>query len=266
MKLVGMPALVIAAGLLVWSAAQAQYQEITVRDGGTIEGHVRLAGTAPVHPAFEVTKDKTCCGVSKPSTRLMLGTAQGVANAVVYLEGIARGKKFGPSRRVVLTQHQCEFVPHLLILRATDRLEIVNNDPVLHNVHAYDVHAENAGLFNLAQPIKGQKSTVAPSQFRNASLVMTGCDAGHPWMNGYIVRAVNPYYALTGADGSFRFDDVPPGSYKLVMWHEGVQLSRTDKEKGVPTRYTFEPPYQETLQVTVSPGSRTQADFTLTLR
>ncbi|HEX9007569.1 MAG TPA: carboxypeptidase regulatory-like domain-containing protein, partial [Bacteroidota bacterium] len=163
-------------------------------------------------------------------------------------------------------QHACEFVPHVLILCAPDRLEVVNNDPVLHNVHAYDLHAENLGLFNLAQPIKGQKSTVAPSQFRNASLIMTGCDAGHPWMNGYIIRAEHPYYALTGADGSFRLDNVPPGSYRLVMWHEGVAVTRTDREKGVPTRYTYEAPYRETAQVTVSPKSRTQADFELKLR
>ncbi len=268
MKLLTMFALSPLAGLLLsWpAAAQVHYQEVTVREGGTIEGHVRLAGNPPAAPAVEITKDKTCCGVSKPSARLVLGPAQGVANTVVYLADIARGKKSGPPRRVVLTQHNCEFIPHVLILRAADRLEVVNNDPVLHNVHAYDVHAENAGLFNLAQPIKGQKSQVAPAQFRNARLIMTGCDAGHPWMNGYIIRADNPYYALTGADGSFRLENVPPGSYKLVMWHEGVAVTRTDREKGVPIRYTYEAPYVETRQVTVSPKSRTQADFALKLR
>ena len=79
-------------------------------------------------------------------------------------------------------------------------------------------------------------------------------------------RSFEPYYALTGADGSFRLENVPPGSYRLVMWHEGVAITRTDREKGVPTRYAYEAPYRETMQVTVSPKSRTQADFELKLR
>jgi hypothetical protein len=30
----------------------------------------------------------------------------------------------------------------------------------------------------------------------------------------------NPYYAVTGEDGSFSIGDVPPGDYTLVVAHE----------------------------------------------
>ena len=29
----------------------------------------------------------------------------------------------------------------------------------------------------------------------------------------------NPYYALTVSDGSYRIDNIPPGTYQLVVWH-----------------------------------------------
>jgi hypothetical protein len=32
----------------------------------------------------------------------------------------------------------------------------------------------------------------------------------------------HPYYAITDEDGKFRLDEVPPGRYRLVVWHEGV--------------------------------------------
>jgi uncharacterized surface anchored protein len=41
------------------------------------------------------------------------------------------------------------------------------------------------------------------------------CDA-HGWMEGWIYVVDNPYYAITGADGKFTINDVPPGDYKLV--------------------------------------------------
>lgn len=29
----------------------------------------------------------------------------------------------------------------------------------------------------------------------------------------------NPYYALTDAEGKFKIDQIPPGTYQLVVWH-----------------------------------------------
>ena len=45
------------------------------------------------------------------------------------------------------------------------------------------------------------------------------CDL-HSWMVGWVVVAAHPYYAITGADGQFAFDNLPPGQYKLQIWHE----------------------------------------------
>jgi len=45
------------------------------------------------------------------------------------------------------------------------------------------------------------------------------CDV-HEWMKGWIHVKEHPYFATTDASGTFRIDDVPPGTYTLVTWHE----------------------------------------------
>src|SRR5437764_717248 len=45
------------------------------------------------------------------------------------------------------------------------------------------------------------------------------CDL-HSWMKSWVVVAEHPYYAVTDAAGAFRIAAVPPGKYRLRMWHE----------------------------------------------
>jgi hypothetical protein len=247
--------------------AQHGYREIEVKNGGTVSGTVRLRGPAPQTDQMTVTKDNALCGKTKMSPRLELGKGKGVKNAVVYLEGVTEGKKIDRSGTITVTQDKCEYSPHVTILPQGARLEISNSDPILHNVHAYDVAHGAQTAFNIAQPIKGQKTTV-----REAALMKCGdqisltCDAGHPWMNGYIFTASQPYYAVTDKDGRFSMDDVPPGTYKLVMWHEGVAVARKDIEEGKVKKYIFEEPYKVEKEISISGGGNTSVELELVLR
>ncbi len=244
----------------------AQYREVPVVNGGSLRGRVTLSGGSHSAPGFPITKDDNVCGTTPSTSRLITGKDRGVRNAIVYLEKIDQGRPFPARRASTLDQRNCEFQPHVLLMRPDEPLTIVNNDRVLHNVHAYMVEGNSSTLFNIAQPIKGQKSIVAASSFQNARLVLVTCDAGHPWMSAYVVRLPHPYYAITDARGEFRLDDIPPGTYVLVMWHEGVAAVRTLKERGVPTRYFFEEPYQQSKSVVVAPHKETHVDFELNLR
>ena len=47
------------------------------------------------------------------------------------------------------------------------------------------------------------------------------CDV-HAFMTGGIFVAANPYYAVTGDDGSFEIKDVPAGSYTIATWHQAA--------------------------------------------
>ena len=42
----------------------------------------------------------------------------------------------------------------------------------------------------------------------------------HSWMHAYIGVVDNPYFAVTGPDGTFEWKNVPPGDYTIGVWHE----------------------------------------------
>ena len=246
--------------------AGSNYKEITVLQGGTVRGSVRLAGDTPPKIQLVVTKDANYCGANKSSPRLRIGKSKGVQDAIVWLEGISSGKrKASGARQLVLDQNKCQYTPHIVVLPFGSSLDIVNSDPILHNVHAYDEGDGEKTLFNIAQPVKGQRTTVRQTSFKKPGLYLATCDAGHPWMNAYIMVAEHPYYALTDAQGVFVFEDVPPGTYKLKMWHEGVAIVRTEMENGKPKSYRYEEPYEEGKEVTVLPHGNAKVDFALRL-
>ncbi len=245
---------------------QSPYQEVEVEDGGTVRGIVRLSGDALEIEEFEVTKNADFCGASKRSPRLTVGEGNGVQNAVIFIDGISEGKEIARDVTPVLDQRDCEYQPHILILPLGERLEIVNSDPILHNVHGYALRDRPRSMFNIAQPTQGARVLISARRFKSPGLVLATCDAGHAWMSAYIVVARHPYYTLSDANGEFTLDDVPPGSYRLRMWHEGVSVIETELEHGKPKKYHFEQPYEITKEVIVAPGGEVRVEFELALR
>ena len=90
-------------------------------------------------------------------------------------------------------------------------LEIVNNDPILHNVHARQAIADGLQtVFNIAQPMRGQRTKI-DAPLDKPGIVALTCEAGHPWMTAYILVANHPFVATSGDNGEFVIDDVPAG-------------------------------------------------------
>jgi len=163
----------------------------------------------------------------------------------------------------VIDQKGCRYDPHVVLVPVTPSLAITNSDTVLHNVHACASDAARKTLFNIAQPLVGQQTPIAPEKLASPGFYALCCEAGHPWMSGYLVVAAHPYYAVTGADGSFVLADVPPGTYQVRMWHEGVQVRSYYANL---QRYDYEDPYEASAQVTVAAGGSVKSDFNLALR
>jgi plastocyanin len=228
------------------------YEEAAVADGGTLSGVVRFSGVPPTLEPLRVNKNRDICGDQKRSEALVLGAERGVRGSVVTIEGIARGMK--PSGEVVLDNHGCLFVPHVVGVMAGARARIRNSDPLLHNTHG--LHAGRT-VFNLGLPVKDQAEDIT-RRLSKPGVVRILCDA-HPHMFAWMIVHDSPYLAVTDERGAYRMDQVPPGAYKVSMWHEGFRAKGADKDG----RPIYDEPVRVTKDVTVPVTGSVKLDFEL---
>jgi plastocyanin len=215
-RLLGIIIGLLAAGSLGLTGGAAAYEGGMVSGGGSISGTVKLSGAAPAAKPHEVNKDQNVCGKTKPNESVVIGANKSVEYAVVRLTDIKKGKKLDTSDKVVLDQKGCQFHPHVLIVPVGAPLDVHNSDPITHNIHTFSFDNDP---INKAQPKTLPDIT---AKFDVAEIVKTQCDI-HKWMGAWIVAADNPYVAVTDNKGQFKLTDVPPGTYKMEIWHETLK-------------------------------------------
>jgi len=206
---------------------------------GTISGTIKLEGPAPQRRAIPMAADPKCVEAN-PDGRLgevfVVGADGGMANVFVYVKDGLGDKKFeAPKEPVVVDQHGCMYNPHVLGIMVGQSLEIRNSDTTLHNVHALP---KNSNQFNSAMPMKGM--TIKKRFSAPEIMVHTKCDV-HPWMSAYIGVVDNPFYAVSGTDGSYKISGLPAGTYTIEAWQEKLGT--------------------KTATVTVTDGGTATADF-----
>lgn len=181
---------------------------------GSIQGTVKTDKPAAPRPPHAVTKDAAVCGKDAPDEAVLVDKKGGLRNVVVFLKDAKFAGTLAPVGGAALDQKGCRYTPHVQALTVGTPLSLMNNDAVLHNVHANDA---GMTVFNVAMPIKGQK---LPVPMRKPGLMKLQCDAGHAWMNGWVYVFEHPYFAVTDEAGAFTIKDVPPGEYTVELWHE----------------------------------------------
>jgi plastocyanin len=187
--------------------------------GGTITGKIKFTGTAPRNKAIDMSEEAACKAKYKtPPTEetVMAGPANALANVFVYVKaGVPAGQTFtAPTTAVVLDQDGCRYHPHVLGIMVGQPLEILNTDPVLHNIKAI---AKANRPFNVSQPSAGMKT----NRTFSAPEVMVNLECNvHGWMHAYAGVRPDPFFAVSKEDGSFTISGLPPGTYTIEAWHE----------------------------------------------
>ena len=253
MKIMG-KTLIAALALLSVCASAYGYEETMVTEGGTLVGTVRLEGAVPKPKGYNLVTlpDQYYCGrisdgqgwrILQP---FQVGPSGEFREVVVYLEGIDKGKPFDDGGSRQIEARDCLFVPFTTVVRDDQTVTVVNMDPVMHDIQAYETsHLGARVLFNVPLPMNPQhprnfkdrsdaalyhrhmagapsKQLVNLSKGRRIFVMQCGF---HAYMESWGVAVTNPYFAKTDEQGRFVISDVPPGTYKLVLWHPYIRTA-----------------------------------------
>ena len=193
------------------------YQVAPVTDGGSITGTIDVDGAAPtdssIVPPEEIQRQ---CKPSFVDETIALQGAH-LGGAVVWLEGVRRGKDFPPIRRYEVQVTGCRLVP---------RAQPVFAGGTLH------VHSEDR-LNTLVRVLRWPGGDVAATVSTNdegqvvpddrvlakvGALEVKGTQP--PWLRAWVLVFDHPYATSSSPVGAFTLDSVPAGQYTLVAWHE----------------------------------------------
>ena len=255
------------------------YEENTVADGGTLTGTVTLVGEVPKPKGYNLVTfpDPVYCGriSNGKGWRLLqtfhVGDGGAFRDVVVLIEGIERGKPF-TFQTPRIEAIDCTFKPFTTVVRNKRSVEVVNMDPAMHDIQAYETSELGPRvLFNVPLPMNplhprslgtaaqyhrhlpGEPMEQVVNMTKGRRVFVMQCGF-HAYMESWGLAVDNPYYAVTGRDGRFEITDIPPGSYTVVVWHPQIGGAKEYK-------VAIEPKGKATLDVRVdAPTGRLYAN------
>jgi hypothetical protein len=197
---------------------------------------VRLDGQPPKSLTVNMAQEPACTKLHPgPVTysEVVVGANNSLGNVVVYVSSGLEGKTFEPpAQTVVIDQKGCMYLPHVVAVQTNQKLQVVNDDPTMHNIHPIPTSNRE---WNKSQP--PSMPPIETSFAREEIAIPVKCNV-HPWMRSYIAVLSHPYFSVTGKEGVFELKNLPPGTYTLTAWHEKfgkseqkVTLSANDSKK-----------------------------------
>jgi hypothetical protein len=205
--------------ILLVAAAMVSLQTAHAQQWGNLKGKFVFDGKAPEAKPLNINKDLECCKVKHTDEGLVVGTDGGIANIVVYLR--TAKPKVHPDyanagkEPAVLDNKTCKFEPHVLGMLTSQELQVKNSDQCAHNTN---ISPLGGGGINPLIPASGD---VKHKFTRQQNLpIPVSCNI-HPWMTAYVLPRDNPYFAVTGEDGSFEIKNLPAGAeLEFTAWQE----------------------------------------------
>lgn len=147
------------------------------------------------------------------------------------------------ARRATIDQLAKQFVPKVSVVQTGTVVDFPNSDRIRHQVYSFS----EPKRFNL----KLYAGTEAPPiTFDAPGLVVLGCNI-HDAMIAFVVVVDTPHFAKTATNGRGTLD-VPPGRYRLRVWHPDLAAGIAPREVAVAPAGATQ---QLTLATTASPAT-----------
>ena len=205
----------------------------------TLLGVITLRGTPPKPKITDMSADPVCQELNKkPKLEWLITNEDKLLNAFVYVKGDPlRAYRFElPASEVVIQHTNCEYAPRVIGLRVGQTFIVVNSDNTHHNTHPVPkVNQE----WNQTQP--PQSAPIVKAFRHEEALIPVKCNQ-HPWEKAFLGVLNHPFFAISSETGSYEIRGLPPGTYKLVGWHEAFA--------------------EQELEITLGPGETRRIDFT----
>jgi len=228
-----------ASAFLVALGAVPSAQQPRVPQTGDITGHIAFSGHPPGNPIIRMGMDPKCADMNRGrqviQAQAMVAADGSVADVFVRLEGNFPATPVPPAP-VVIDQRSCVYAPRVVGMRVGQKLQVRNDDDLLHNVHS---SSATNNSFNVGQPGAGMSYEFTPRM--PEVMLKLGCDV-HRWMVAFVGVMSHPYFDVSSGSGEYRIVRVPAGSYTIKAWHEQFG--------------------ERAQAVTVKPGGTARADFT----
>lgn len=212
------------------------YEVVEVKGGGSIKGKIKAASKeadpvieikiSPKERPEDAEKIRQTCGTSQQAMMYILSPNLEVKNVLIIVEDVKKGKAT-PKTDFTIDNNKCYFDPLVGVAYKGGNFVIKNSDPFMHNTNlGILLKDKRSTVYNLALPTMGQ---VITKPIRRTGLHEVKCDA-HEWMRAFVYVSEHPYVAVTDASGNFEIKDLPPGKYKVRIWHEGFGSVTKDVE------------------------------------
>lgn len=179
----------------------------------TITGTISFEGTSPRAKPIDMSNDPGCKG-SAASEQVVVDDGH-LANVLVYVKDGLGNRNFDPPQQsVTIKQEGCRYVPHMVAVMTGQPVRFEDDDQTLHNIHSMSKHNSewNQSQMPNSQPLD--------KTFSNPELMIPIKCNQHPWMHMYLSVIGNPFFAVTGKDGKFTLQGLPPGTYTIAAVQE----------------------------------------------
>lgn len=192
--------------------------------GATLRGRITIDGPVPPRVTRTVAGDPELCGSDPIVDREMVvdPVSHGVRYAVVTLVSATAGTATpaAPVTREV-EQVKCDYFPYISVVPPGSRVIVRNSDDALHDVHVLPESGTTGANHSLRPDGKVELTMTDPGRVRLA------CDL-HYWAKAWLIVDDAPHAAITDAEGRYSFAGVPPGSWRLTVWHERLGTAVRD--------------------------------------
>ena len=224
---------ILILAIFTLSGKAFSYQEIEVKNGGTVQGKALLTNGIP-EPRFfhlvlfpnidmcaEVETDEN---LNRVLYDFKTSEGGGLKDVVISFEHVESGKPFN-KEPIMIAAESCKFFPDVNVVRQNEDFKVDNLDAVMHNSQVYQAER---GKIILNIPIPAEEVSGGKIKFKKKYKIYQMICGMHEFMQTWGYRVQNPYYFITGKDGTFKIDNIPPGDYVVTAWH---YLMKARKQK-----------------------------------